>query len=55
VADRQMAPWFADPRFGRELAHDPRLTETEIAALMAWVDAGAPQGTPDVDGLRCSG
>jgi hypothetical protein len=47
VVSREMPPWFADPRVGRELANDPRLTDAEIAAITAWVDAGAPRGSGD--------
>jgi hypothetical protein len=43
VASRQMPPWFADKSIGT-FANDPSLTETEIATITRWVDAGAPQG-----------
>lgn len=42
---RKMPPWHADPHFG-EFENDKRLTETEIAAITAWVDQGAAQGNP---------
>jgi hypothetical protein len=45
VANREMPPWFADPKFSRELANNPSLTDAEIKTIVAWVDAGAPQGT----------
>jgi mono/diheme cytochrome c family protein len=45
VAAREMPPWFADPRFGRAFVNDPRLTDAEIQAIVAWVDAGAPRGS----------
>jgi hypothetical protein len=45
VAAREMPPWFADPRFGRPFVNDPRLTDGEIQAVVAWVDAGAPRGS----------
>jgi len=38
-----MPPWFADSKHG-EWANDPRLTQTEIDTVAAWVDAGAPKG-----------
>jgi len=38
-----MPPWFADPRFGH-FSNDPSLTEEQIAALLAWVESGAPPG-----------
>jgi len=43
VVARQMPPWFADPAVG-SFANDARLTDTEIATLTRWVDAGAPRG-----------
>jgi hypothetical protein len=45
VLTRKMPPWFADPRYG-EFLNDARLTEQEIGAVRAWVDAGAPEGNP---------
>ncbi len=45
VTHRIMPPWFADPCCGH-FANDPSLTAQEIAALAAWVDAGAPAGNP---------
>ena len=44
VANREMPPWFADPKFSRELANNDSLTDSEIETIVAWVDAGAPQG-----------
>lgn len=44
VASRAMPPWFADPMFSRRFANDNRLTDAEIATLVAWVDAGAVEG-----------
>jgi hypothetical protein len=43
VEMRMMPPWFADPRYGH-FANDASLTERQIAALVAWADAGAPAG-----------
>jgi hypothetical protein len=43
VVDRSMPPWFADPRHG-EFANNPSLSQPEINAITAWVDAGAPKG-----------
>jgi mono/diheme cytochrome c family protein len=43
VAARTMPPWGADPAHG-VFKNDPRLSEKEIATIVAWVDAGAPQG-----------
>src|SRR5438309_667556 len=43
VVARHMLPWVADPAYGT-IKNDPRLTETEIATIVSWVDAGAPKG-----------
>ena len=43
VASREMPPWFADPRFGT-FSNDMSLDNDEIATIVAWVDAGAPEG-----------
>jgi hypothetical protein len=43
VVARKMPPWFADPKFG-SFANDPRLSDQEISAIKAWVDAGSPEG-----------
>ena len=45
VANRDMPPWFADPTFSRELANNYSLTDSEIETIVAWVNAGALQGT----------
>ena len=47
VAGRTMPPWFADPLSSRPFANDNSLTTDEMATIVAWVDAGAPEG----DGL----
>ena len=44
VQAREMPPWFADPRYGK-FNNKRGLTDAQIAALVAWADAGAPQGT----------
>jgi hypothetical protein len=44
VRDRQMPPWFADPKYGK-FANDRSLTPAEIDMLGRWADAGAPQGS----------
>src|SRR5438552_1121852 len=44
VSAHQMPPWFADPRYGK-FENKRGLTEAQIATLVAWADAGAPQGT----------
>jgi hypothetical protein len=43
VLSGKMPPWQADPRYGKFL-NDPSLTPAEKAALVAWVDEGAPEG-----------
>lgn len=47
VADRGMPPWKPTPGFGPILKHDRSLADSEVAAIVAWADAGAPQGDPD--------
>src|SRR6185436_16620027 len=41
VAARTMPPWGADPAHG-VFKNDPRLSDKEIATILAWVDGGAP-------------
>jgi hypothetical protein len=43
VVAREMPPWFADPAHGA-FANDPRLPQSEVDTIAAWVDAGAPKG-----------
>jgi len=45
VSERAMPPWFSNPAVG-EYDNDPSLTATQIAAIVNWVDAGAPRGNP---------
>src|SRR5436309_6941160 len=52
VARREMPPWFADPRFGRELANNHRLTDLEVETIVAWIDGGARQGAGSAPPLR---
>src|SRR2546425_7698687 len=44
VLSHEMPPWFADPRYGK-FQNTRGLTQAQIATLVAWADAGAPQGT----------
>ena len=44
--ERQMPPWFADPRFGH-FSNDPSLSDEQIAMLSRWAEAGAPAGNPE--------
>jgi len=43
VTARTMPPWFADPNHGK-FANDRRLSDKEIATLVAWVDGGMKEG-----------
>lgn len=43
VATRRMPPWHADPSVAR-YSNDLSLTAAERQTLLAWVDAGAPEG-----------
>jgi peroxiredoxin len=45
VDERRMPPWHADPRYGH-FQNDRSLSPPERAALIAWVDQGAPLGDP---------
>src|SRR2546422_575888 len=47
VIAREMPPWFIDKNVGiRQFNNDISLTDQEIATLVKWADAGAPQGNP---------
>ncbi len=43
VDEGRMPPWDASPKHGM-FKNDARLTETEKTSLLAWIDAGAPEG-----------
>src|SRR5581483_6319929 len=43
VVSRTMPPWGSDQPHGI-FKNDPRLTEQEIATIVAWIDGGAPKG-----------
>src|SRR4051794_41556570 len=45
VVQRKMPPWFADPHYGKFL-NDSSLQQADINTLVAWTDAGAPNGDP---------
>jgi len=45
VLARKMPPWFADPQYGH-FRNDRSLPQKDIDTLVAWVDAGAPEGDP---------
>ncbi|QEH36457.1 hypothetical protein OJF2_50210 [Aquisphaera giovannonii] len=44
--DRSMPPWKAAPGIGPKFKHDRSLTPGDIATLMSWAEAGAPEGNP---------
>jgi mono/diheme cytochrome c family protein len=47
VANREMPPWHLDKTVGiRHYKNDRSLSDAEIATVVTWVDAGAPQGNP---------
>src|SRR5438445_3795435 len=47
VASRMMPPWYVDPNVGiNQFKNDGGLSKKEIATIVKWVDAGAPNGNP---------
>ncbi len=47
VETRAMPPWHLDRDIGvQDFLNDPSLTDDQIATIVKWVDAGAPQGNP---------
>jgi hypothetical protein len=46
VEDRGMPPWKAAPHFGLRFKDERLLAEKDIATLIAWAEAGAPEGDP---------
>ena len=45
VVSREMPPWHADPAHG-QWANDKRMSQKDVDAITAWVDAGAKEGDP---------
>ncbi|HMV47511.1 MAG TPA: cytochrome c [Blastocatellia bacterium] len=45
VVSREMPPWHADPAHG-QWSNDKRMSQKDIDAVTAWIDAGAPEGDP---------
>jgi hypothetical protein len=45
IALKKMPPWFADPQVGH-FKNDTSLSKAEADTIIAWVDAGAPEGDP---------
>jgi hypothetical protein len=47
VATRQMPPWHIDRSVGvQKFKNDMSLTDEQVATVVRWVDAGAPEGDP---------
>ena len=46
LQERRMPPWGADPTIGH-FVNDNSLSDQERSQLMAWLDAGAPEGDPE--------
>ena len=47
VSTRQMPPWHIDQSVGvQKFKNDMSLSQKEIDTIVAWADAGAPQGDP---------
>lgn len=44
--DRRMPPWKAVAGFGPAFRHDRALSDADVATLVAWAAAGAPEGDP---------
>ena len=45
VTIKKMPPWSADPHYGK-FSNDRSLGQKDIDTVNAWVDAGAPEGSP---------
>ena len=45
VANRDMPPWHADPKYG-EWRNDRRISQEAINTILAWVNNGAKEGDP---------
>ena len=47
VESRQMPPWHIDKTVGiQKFKNDRSLTDAQLATILTWIDAGAPQGDP---------
>ena len=46
VEGRLMPPWKADPHNSKKFKNDRSLSDAEVAAVVAWAEAGAPEGNP---------
>ena len=47
ASDRVMPPWHASTTEGGPFRDVRVMTDSEIATLLAWAEAGAPEGNPD--------
>jgi hypothetical protein len=45
VTLRKMPPWYADPHYGK-FSNDRTMPQSAIDTIVAWVNAGAPEGNP---------
>ena len=45
VSQKIMPPWYADPAVGH-FANDRSLSMQEVSTIVAWANAGAPEGDP---------
>src|SRR5205807_4430943 len=45
VLTKKMPPWFADPHYGK-FSNERTLSKRDIDTLVAWANAGAPEGNP---------
>ncbi len=43
IDEQRMPPWHADPKHGK-FKNDRRLSDSDRAAFLAWIDAGCPEG-----------
>jgi hypothetical protein len=41
---KRMPPWFADPHASKTFSNDRSLSKEQIETIVAWADAGAPEG-----------
>jgi len=46
VEERAMPPWKASPHYGVKFKDERLLPEKDISTVVAWAEAGAPEGNP---------
>jgi len=44
LLNHEMPPWYADPK-SADFANRPKISQAQIDTLVAWTDAGAPEGS----------